>query len=73
MRLTELFELIHEKLNNRGLLSSIGSGVVITGGGAYLPETKELIVSTFNTPVRITGTILPEHFGGAVTELRSPR
>lgn len=73
MRLTELFGFIHERLDNRGLLRSIGSGVVITGGGAYLPEIKELVASTFNMPVRVTGTILPENFGGAVTELRSPR
>lgn len=73
MRLTELFKLIHERLDNRSLMRTIGSGAVVTGGGVYLSATKELIASTFNMPVRTIGTILPENFGGAITELRSPR
>lgn len=73
MRLNELFGIIHEKLDKRGLLGSISGGVVLTGGGSKLSATKEIVSDTFKMPVRITGTDLPGHFGGAVTALSSPR
>lgn len=73
MRLQELLEIIHERLDKRGLLGSIGAGVVLTGGGAKLPATEEIVKSVFKMPLRIMGTDLPGHFGGAVTSLASPR
>lgn len=73
MRLLETFEILHEKLNSKGLLGSIGSGVVMTGGGATLPATEDIVKSVFKMPLRIVGSDLPSHFGGAVTDLSSPR
>jgi cell division protein FtsA len=73
MRLNELFSIIHERLNKRGLLNTVGSGIVLTGGGAELGAVKEIVSSIFSIPVRISRGDLPDHFGGTVTELRSPR
>ena len=73
MRLNEVFGIIHEKLNKRGLLNALGSGIVITGGGSELEAIKDVVSSIFSIPIRIAGDELPDNFGGAVTELRSPR
>lgn len=73
MRLNELFTIIKERLNKRGLLNSAGAGIILTGGGSEISATKEIVSSVFNIPVRIAGHNLPNHFGGTVTELSSPR
>ena len=51
-RLDEIFGLIYEDLEERGLLDRLGAGVVLTGGGVSLPGTPELARSAFNLPVR---------------------
>lgn len=52
-RLDEILGLVHDKLDAAGLLARLGSGVVLTGGGATLPGTVELARAVFNLPVRL--------------------
>jgi cell division protein FtsA len=52
-RLDEILGLAYEELDEAGLLDRLGSGVVLTGGGASLPGTVELARSVFNLPVRL--------------------
>ena len=72
MRLNELFQTIHERITEQGLINSIGAGIVISGGGTYLPVVKEIAHSIFKMPVRIADGALPDYFAGVETSLCSP-
>ena len=52
-RMDELFKIIRYRLEERGLLCQLGSGVVLTGGGAYLDGVTELAERIFGTSCRI--------------------
>jgi cell division protein FtsA len=52
-RAEELLELVHKEIMRSELKDFLGSGVVLTGGGAVLPGMRELAEKTFNLPVRI--------------------
>ncbi|MFQ5678824.1 MAG: cell division protein FtsA [Gemmatimonadota bacterium] len=52
-RLDEIFGLVYEELEEAALLDRLGAGVVLTGGGASLPGTLELVRNVFNLPVRL--------------------
>jgi cell division protein FtsA len=73
MRLRETFEVIKEKLAYHELLNGIGSGIVFTGGGSMIPAAEEILKDVFKLPVRIAGNKMPDNFGGAVSDLESPR
>jgi len=73
MRLRETFEIIKEKLEYHDLMNGIGSGIVFTGGAAMLPAAEEILKDVFKLPVRIAGNTMPDNFGGAVSDLESPR
>lgn len=73
MRLRETFEIIKSRLDEEGLMSSIGAGIVFTGGGALIPVAEDILKDVFQLPVRVVDQTLPSGFGGAVSELESPR
>jgi len=52
-RLKELFAVIADRLEERGLSQRLHSGIVITGGGAALRDLDELLRREFAAPVRI--------------------
>lgn len=52
-RMDELFRLIHAEMERSGLLSKIGAGIVLTGGGALMPGVGTLAESIFNQPCAI--------------------
>jgi cell division protein FtsA len=52
------------------MLPFIDRGIVLTGGGALLPQVRETAGSVFETPVRIGN---PLELSGSVTNLKSPR
>ena len=52
------------------MLSLIDRGIVLTGGGALIPQVREIAGSVFDTPVRIG---YPLELSGSVTNLKSPR
>ncbi len=68
-RAEETLELIHTALNDQGLLSKLGSGVVLTGGGSLLHGLVEMGDFVLDVPVRRGW---PERVGGLVDVVRQP-
>jgi len=58
-RMQELFTIIRAKLDEEDLLHRLDAGVVLTGGGAALPQADALANAVFGTGVRI-GKLIPE-------------
>ncbi|MDR2849558.1 MAG: cell division protein FtsA [Verrucomicrobiota bacterium] len=52
-RLDETFRVIRSRLDEAGVLTQLGGGVVLTGGGAYLRKATELAHRVFGVPCRI--------------------
>jgi len=53
LRAQELFQIIANKLGSQLSPQNLPGGVVLTGGGARLPQLTELAHKTFQLPVRI--------------------
>jgi cell division protein FtsA len=68
-RSEETLELIHHDLEEKGLLAKLGSGVVLTGGGALLHGLVEMGDFVLDVPVRRGW---PEKVGGLVDVVRQP-
>lgn len=68
-RAEETLELIHHDLDQKGLLSKLGSGVVLTGGGSLLHGLVEMGDFVLDVPVRRGW---PEKVGGLVDVVRQP-
>jgi cell division protein FtsA len=49
-RMDEIFNLVRAEMERLDLLPYLGRGVVLTGGGAYLPKITELAEKVFNLP-----------------------
>ncbi len=58
-RLSELFAIIREKLDEANLLHRIGAGVFLVGGGAQFAHVAELAETVFGLPTRVA-TLVPE-------------
>jgi cell division protein FtsA len=52
-RLDELFGLVHQSLDEKGLMDRLGAGVVLSGGTAAIPGLVELAQQTYACPVRL--------------------
>ena len=70
LRLRETFQIIHAKLVAQNILQNLGSGGIITGGGALLPRSSELFREVFHLPVRVGQ---PFASNGAATGIENPR
>ncbi len=57
-RARELFQMLRNSLRQGGVLEAMGSGCVLTGGGAKLPGMTEHVENMLRTPARI-GTPVP--------------
>ncbi|HMN68408.1 MAG TPA: cell division protein FtsA [Bdellovibrionales bacterium] len=68
-RAEETLELIHLDLEEKGLLTKLGSGVVLTGGGSLLHGLVEMGDFILDVPVRRGW---PEKVGGLVDVVRQP-
>jgi len=68
-RSEETLELIHKALEEQGLLSKLGSGVVLTGGGSLMQGLVEMGDFVLDVPVRRGW---PERVGGLVDVVRQP-
>lgn len=55
-RMKEILENVHACLDRTGLKESLGAGIIITGGGAFLKNLPEAIRDIFEMDVRI-GTL----------------
>jgi len=70
-RLDELFGMVQEELEQRGLLDRLGAGVVLTGGTAALHGIMEMAGQVFASPVRIG--VPDEGLSGLADSVRRPR
>jgi cell division protein FtsA len=68
-RMTEIFQMIKEKIGENCPVRTLGGGIVLTGGGANLLGVADLAAEVFKLPVRI-GNPLP--VGGLVDDYRNP-
>lgn len=68
-RAEETLELIHLDLEEKQLLAKLGSGVVVTGGGALLHGLVEMGDFVLDVPVRRGW---PDKVGGLVDVVRQP-
>ena len=69
LRLAELFQLIRRDLEKAELFQNIGSGIVLTGGGALLGDIALLAERETELPVRLG---LPHGFCGLREVIDSP-
>ncbi|MCK4983703.1 MAG: cell division protein FtsA [Victivallaceae bacterium] len=70
LRLRETFQIIHAKLAAQNILQNLGSGGIISGGGASLPRSSELFREVFHLPVRVGQ---PFASNGATAGIEDPR
>ncbi|MFA6717268.1 MAG: cell division protein FtsA, partial [Victivallaceae bacterium] len=70
LRLRETFQIIQSRLTAQNALQNLSSGGVITGGGALLPRSQELLREVFSLPVRVGR---PFAANGAAAGLENPR
>lgn len=69
-RLDEVFGLVYEAVEEKGLLGALPAGAVLTGGGAALDGVVELAQTVFNMPVSLG---LPGRgLDGVVEAVRDP-
>jgi cell division protein FtsA len=68
-RARELFYYVRESLRQGGVLEALGSGCVITGGGANLPGLLDVTESQLRVPSRIG---IPVRLSNMPVELVSP-
>jgi len=52
-RVTEIFTLLHEEIQQRGFKDRIHMGIVLTGGSSILPGMLEKAEEIFGLPVRV--------------------
>ncbi len=52
-RARELFQMLRNSLRQGGVLEAMGSGCVLTGGGAKLPGMAEHVENMLRTPARV--------------------
>ncbi len=68
-RIEEILTLVREELVRAGLLGSIPSGVVVTGGSSALEGLPDLAEEVFELPVRRG---IPRGVGGLVDRVQGP-
>ncbi|MDR2591274.1 MAG: cell division protein FtsA [Chitinispirillales bacterium] len=68
-RMDELLGLVKQDIEKSGLISQMGAGVVLTGGGSQMPGMREKAESVFHLPVRIGN---PQKIGGLSDMVKAP-
>ncbi len=68
-RLEEIFQLLHNKIEESGFLTSIPAGIVLTGGGAQTIGIKETCEKIIPLPLRIAN---PPKVGGIIDDIINP-
>ncbi|MCP4177125.1 MAG: cell division protein FtsA [bacterium] len=53
LRIIETFEVIYNKIRNKGLIKLLNNGIILSGGIAHFPNAGEIVRSIFDVPVRI--------------------
>ncbi|MAZ40792.1 hypothetical protein CL654_01605 [bacterium] len=60
-RMSDIFELIENELKTIGRNELLPAGIVIVGGGAYVPQVETLATGSLNLPARIASPLYPHH------------
>lgn len=68
-RMKEIFSLIKEQLDNKGILHQVPAGLVLTGGGADTVGIVEVAKRTMNLPVRVGK---PVELSGLIHDIQKP-
>ncbi|MDA0990405.1 MAG: cell division protein FtsA [Verrucomicrobia bacterium] len=68
-RMDEIIKTIHERMVSSEITHHLGAGVVLTGGGAHLPNVIELVEEQFGLPC-VVGK--PRNISGLATALSGP-
>ncbi|TAK95529.1 cell division protein FtsA [Patescibacteria group bacterium] len=68
-RMTEIFGMLNKELKRIGKAELLPAGVVLTGGGAKLPQVVELAKDIFRLPVQIG---YPVKLGGVMDKVDDP-
>jgi len=68
-RLEEIFKLIYEEIEKSGLIKSVPSGLVLTGGGSLTVGIIDISKKVIGLPVRIG---VPERVTGLIDEILDP-
>ena len=69
-RMEELLALIYQEMENSGLMSQLGAGIVLTGGASLIPGCVELAEEIFQMPVRLG---YPLNVGGLKDVINNPK
>lgn len=69
-RVEELYSLVQAELRRSGFEDRLSSGIVITGGSAFMKGMVELGEEIFHMPVRIG---IPRYTGGLSEVVKNPR
>jgi len=69
VRIEETLVLVREQLRQNKLISKLGSGVVLTGGGARLKKVEQLAEKIFGLPCRIGK---PREISGMTAVMEQP-
>ncbi len=68
-RTRELFEMVRENLRQAGMMEALGTGCILTGGGARLPWIMEVAEQVLRCPMRVMGPCaiprMPAELAGA--------
>jgi cell division protein FtsA len=65
----EIFMMVYKALDESGVLSKLGTGVILTGGGAHLDGVVELAQSVFGVPCSVG---IPRGISGIATAADGP-
>jgi cell division protein FtsA len=68
-RAEELFTIMKEEVERMGMIRSLNSGIVLTGGGSLLEGMVEIAERIFDLPVRVGR---PTGVGGLIDVINSP-
>ena len=70
LRLQEMFSILKEELESKGLMQSFQSGLVITGGGVRIPSVAEFASGVLGCHKRIA---VPFEIDGMSDQMKDPR
>ena len=68
-RVEEMFEFIRRDVEKQGLRNHLGAGVILTGGGAHMPDVVRLAERVFALPAAVG---MPRGFAGLASITEDP-
>jgi cell division protein FtsA len=69
-RMSEIFKIAREQIEQAGFNTNLPAGIVLTGGSSQLPGIAKIAQQVFGVPARIA---LPVGLGGMIEEITNPQ